>query len=127
MSRRPDGGDNVLASTNAHSHLDPLENSIQFRVAVHAQTSEFLNQKFKDLSIRLVRQTDHAHPQNSPTGRTALPFAHCLWCIALSRRASLIPAGMIAALADDAAAVETARCRRANFRSKPADWEVYPR
>src|SRR5215216_3384511 len=50
MSRRPAGGYNVFASTGARSDLDAIQNGIQFRVAVHAQTSEFLNQRTKSLS-----------------------------------------------------------------------------
>jgi hypothetical protein len=49
MSRRPTGGNDVFAPTDGRSHLDAGQNGIQFRVAVHAQTSEFLNQRTKGL------------------------------------------------------------------------------
>src|ERR1700754_1060820 len=64
MSRRPTGGYNVLASTGARSHVDAIQNGIQFRVAVHAQTSEFLNQGTKGLAPRSLQQTDHRTPTN---------------------------------------------------------------
>jgi hypothetical protein len=52
MSRRPVGGYNVFASTGARSDLDAIQNGIQFRVAIHAQTSEFLDQRTKGLPCR---------------------------------------------------------------------------
>src|SRR5882672_2553304 len=52
MSRRPARGDDVFASTGGRSHLDAIQNGIQFHVAVHAQTSEFLNQRTKGPSCR---------------------------------------------------------------------------
>jgi hypothetical protein len=61
MSRRPAGGYNIFASTGARSHLDAIQNGIQFRVAVYAQTSEFLNQRTKGLP-----QTGHVQPQVVP-------------------------------------------------------------
>src|SRR5215216_4927752 len=66
MSRRPAGGYNVFASTGARSDLDAIQNGIQFRVPIHAQTSEFLNQRTKSLSPRSVQQTDHVQPPSSP-------------------------------------------------------------
>src|SRR5215216_3329441 len=65
MSRRPAGGYNVFASTGARSDLDAIHNGIQFRVAVHAQTSEFLNQRTKSLSPRSVQQTGHTQLHKS--------------------------------------------------------------
>ena len=119
MSHRPAGGYNVFASACARSHLDAIENGIQFRLAVHAQTSELLDQRIKDLSARSVQQTDHVQIPNSPTGVGASRIA----CGALLRRAFPIPAGTIAALADDHAdgAVETARRCRASFSLRKAD------
>src|SRR5258708_17805499 len=65
MSRRPAEGYNVFASTGGRSHLDALQNGIQFRVDIHAQTSEFLNQGTKSLSPRSVQQTDHTQLHKS--------------------------------------------------------------
>jgi hypothetical protein len=74
MSRRPAGGHNVFASTGTRSDLDAIKNGIQFRVAVHAQTSEFLNQRTKGLSPRSVQQTDHTQILKSETlGETSIP------------------------------------------------------
>src|SRR4029453_8395963 len=76
MHRRPAPGYDVFASTAARSHLDATDNGLQFRVAVHAQTSEFLHERTKSLSPRSVQQTDHVQPPNlAPIGRTALALS----------------------------------------------------
>ena len=71
MSRRPARRYNVFASTGPRSDLDVIENGLQFPLALHAQTSEFLNQRTKGLSPQSVQQTDHVQPPSSPTDRRA--------------------------------------------------------
>jgi hypothetical protein len=75
--------------------LDAIQNGIQFRVAVHAQTSEFSNQRTKHLSPRSVQQTDHVqlhkseilgrdeHPRSRPA---LLPPWLTMMLMVLSRR-----------------------------------------
>src|SRR4029078_3336575 len=52
MHRRPPTGYDIVASTGARSHLDAIQNGCQFRVAVHPQTPELLDQRTKRLSCR---------------------------------------------------------------------------
>jgi hypothetical protein len=76
MSRRPAGGYNVFASTDTRSDLDAIQNGIQFRVAVDAQTSEFLDQRIKGLSPRWVQQTDHVQLPSSPHRTNSAGTSH---------------------------------------------------
>ena len=67
MPQRGAGNDNIFAPAGARSHLDAIENRIQFHVVLYAQTSEFLDQRTKSLSPRSVRKTGHVeNPQIVP-------------------------------------------------------------
>ena len=64
MPQRGAGNDNILAPTGSRSQLDAIENGIQIHVAFYAQTSEFLDQRTKGVSLRSVQKTGHVEIPN---------------------------------------------------------------
>src|ERR1044072_6417739 len=79
MSRRPARGYNIFASTRVPSHLDAIKNSIQFRVAVDIQTSEFLNQGTKGPSCRYTIPQPAIQADSNVVSHQRLPHAALAW------------------------------------------------